>query len=288
MVDSPRLIVNADDFGLDPAVNAAVLSAHQGGILRSASLMVSAPAAAEAVAMAKAHPSLAVGLHLTLVDGEPVLPQEQVSALVDASGRFAADLWQRGFHYFFSPRAHRQLRAEIEAQFALFADSGLCLDHANAHKHLHAHPTVLRLMLAVGRRFGLRAVRVPREPLTMARQLAPVGARAALGARLLFPWVNRMQRFIRAQGFGCNDFLLGLLSTGQMDGERLHRALQILPAGSLTELYFHPAQEHSPRLRALMPDYRPVAEWQGLLTLAPDALGRHGIRWGSYGDFFPG
>ena len=60
---SRRLIVNADDFGLSPSVNEAVVRAHRDGILTSASLMVNAPGFAEAVELARANPRLGVGLH---------------------------------------------------------------------------------------------------------------------------------------------------------------------------------------------------------------------------------
>ncbi len=289
MAGERRIIFNADDFGLDPAVNAAVVSAHRRGILNSASLMVSATAAAEAITLARKLPELGVGLHLTLVDGFPMLPAAQVPDLVDGHGRFAADLWKRGFRYFFLPRVRRQLAAEISAQYAAFADSGLSLDHVNAHKHLHAHPTVLRLLIEIGKRFSLRAVRVPREPLGLARQLAPVSAGTALGARLLSTWAGGMRRVIRAHGLLCNDLLLGLQSTGQMDVRRVRRALAIAPAGQLTELYFHPAEEQTAALRELMPDYRPVGEWQALCDSAlVEELCAQGIRTGSYRDFARG
>ena len=289
MSGARRVIFNADDFGLDPAVNAAVASAHRQGVLNSASLMVSAAAAAEAISVARSLPDLGVGLHLTLVDGYPVLPAAQVPDLLEEDGRFAADLWRRGFRYFFLPRVRRQLAAEITAQYAAFADSGLRLDHVNAHKHLHAHPTVLNLLIDVGKRFALRAVRIPREPLGMARQLAPVTGSAALGARLLLPWVGRMRRVIHSHGLFCNDLLLGLQSTGQMDAERVRRALAITPVGQVTELYFHPAQAQTEQLRQLMPDYRPMAEWRGLCDPELVAcLRAQDIHTGKYDDFARG
>ena len=69
-----QLIITADDFGAAKEVNEAVEQAHRGGILTAASLMVSAPAAADAVVRAKTMPNLRVGLHLTLVDDRPTLP----------------------------------------------------------------------------------------------------------------------------------------------------------------------------------------------------------------------
>ena len=45
-----RLIVTADDYGLHEAVNEAVERGYREGVLRAASLMVAAPAAADAAA----------------------------------------------------------------------------------------------------------------------------------------------------------------------------------------------------------------------------------------------
>jgi len=281
-----RIVFNADDFGLDVAVNEAVESAFRDGLLTSTSLMVSAPAAADAVARARRLPGLGVGLHLTLVDGVPTLPAKAVPDLVDAQGRFAADLWRRGFRYFFLPRVRRQLAAEIRAQFEAFAATGLPLDHANAHKHLHVHPTVLRLLLDIGKDYGLGWVRLPWEPLPLKRCMEKLSWQDSLGALLLSPWVRRMRRQIHAAGMACNEVLVGLQATGRMDSMALSRALQCLPDGVLAEVYFHPASRQTPLLQQLMPHYRPVAEWQSLLNpdLASYLDEAHFVR-GSFRDF---
>src|SRR5215207_1757883 len=95
-----RLIVCADDFGRDVAVNEAVEIAHRDGVLSTASLMVAAPAAADAVERARRLPGLGVGLHLVLVDGVPVLP---LGGLVRRDGRFDDNQLRAGLRYFFAP-----------------------------------------------------------------------------------------------------------------------------------------------------------------------------------------
>ncbi|HVW75142.1 MAG TPA: ChbG/HpnK family deacetylase, partial [Rhizomicrobium sp.] len=113
-----QLIVTSDDFGAAVEVNEAVERAHRDGILSAASLMVTGPAAEDAVARAKAMPKLRVGLHLVLVEGKPMLSAGQVPDLVDATGHFRIDMARAGAAMFFLPHVKRQLRAEIEAQFA--------------------------------------------------------------------------------------------------------------------------------------------------------------------------
>lgn len=228
-----RLIVTADDFGLSEAVNEAVESAHKDGILTTASLMVAEPAARDAVERARRLPKLAVGLHLVVVDGQPVLPPAEIPALVGKDGRFRNCLACGGFAYFFIPSARRQLAAEIRAQFQSFRDTGLALDHVNAHHHLHLHPTVLSLSISIGKEFGLRAVRLPREPLVMQGRLN-------WSRLLLTPWLALMRWRIQRAGLWCNETIFGLGEVGCMDAGRMLDIIRRLPEG-VTEVFCHPA-----------------------------------------------
>src|SRR5208337_4786790 len=97
--------------------------------------MVTGSAAADAIARARHMPSLRVGLHLVLVEGRPVLPASALNRLVDGHGLFRSDMAALGALIAVSRQARRQLAAEIAAQFAAFRDTGLTLDHCNAHKH---------------------------------------------------------------------------------------------------------------------------------------------------------
>jgi chitin disaccharide deacetylase len=227
--------------------------------------MVGAPACADAVARARRLPRLGVGLHLNLVEGRPVLPPEQVPDLVDRSGDFDPNMLRAGCRFFFGRRARRQLAAEIRAQFATFRATGLALDHVNAHRHMHIHPTVARLIVLIGREFGLNAMRVPAEPQRVLRRAA-----AAEGGRvfppLYAPWIALLRRRLRRAGLVLNDHMLGLAWTGAMTEERVLRLVAALPPGT-SELYCHPAVAQTERLRRTMPRYRPVDELAALLSV---------------------
>ncbi len=277
-----RVIFSADDFGLTESVNEAVELAHRAGALTSASLMVAGPAAADAVRRARALPGLRVGLHLVVVEGPAVLPPAEIPDLVDAAGQFPSDQLRLGIGYFFRPRIRRQLAAEIRAQFAAFAATGLRLDHANAHKHMHLHPTVGRLLIEIGRDFGLPAIRIPAEPPAV---LAACGTRVRLGDRALYRWTWLLRRQARAAGLATNDHCFGVAWSGHMTTERVRRLLTVLPDG-VSEIYFHPATGRGeagrdvtghdeagrdPTLCRLMPDYEHEAELAALLACRSDA-----------------
>ena len=259
-----RAIISADDFGLSEAVNEAVERAHREGILSTASLMVAGPAAADAVRRARRLPELRVGLHLVLVEGPASLPPRELPLLVDEAGQFPPGQALLGLRYFARPGTRHQLRAEIGAQFRSFAGTGLRLDHATAHKHMHLHPTVGRLLLEEGRPHALPAVRVPCEPSTV---LTRLGDAPGVGARLLAQWTRLLRGQCRRAGIRTNDWCFGIQWSGGMRADRVSRLASALPAG-LSEIYFHPASHRDAAFARLMPGYAPEAELGALLDPA--------------------
>ncbi|WP_174293289.1 hopanoid biosynthesis-associated protein HpnK [Sphingomonas bacterium] len=263
-----RLIVTADDFGASVAVNEAVEAAHRGGILTAASLMVAGNAAADAVARARAMPSLGVGLHLVLIEGRPALPPERIPVLVGGDGLFRRDMVRLAIRIFADPAARRQLAAEVEAQFAAFAATGLRLDHVNAHKHFHLHPTIAATVLRVGLHYGMTAMRAPLE-------------RGNRGIEVW--WATRLQHRMRRQGLLVPDQVVGLAWTGAFTPERMRAALADLPPG-LTEIYTHPATADA--YPGSAPGYRYRQELAALVDgLAKDIILRESIPHGDFGTF---
>lgn len=273
-----RLIVTADDFGASIEVNDAVEQAHRQGILTCASLMVAGEAAADAVARARAMPTLGVGLHLVLVDGRPMLPPEAVPGLVDHDGRFRDDMVRAGVHFFFRPAVRRQLEAEIAAQFAAFTATGLPLDHVNAHKHFHLHPTIAGTILRIGKRFGMRAARAPIEPRRMLRQVDGTDT----APRIETVWARLVRARLRRAGMLVPDQVFGLAWSGAMTADRVRGILERLPDG-LTEIYTHPAT-------GAYPGSAPGYDYRGELAaltdpLAKTILTRERVALGHFADF---
>ena len=277
-----QLIVTADDFGLHEAVNEAVERASRAGILTAASLMVSAPAAADAVRRARRLPGLRVGLHLVLADGWASLPPQQIPGIADATGHIGEEMFLRGVRYFSTASVRRQLEAEIRAQFLAFARTGLPLDHINAHKHFHLHPTILGILIRVARECGARAMRVPDEPLWFAARGGQWNA--AIGNVLLRPWLLLMKHRLRIAGIFHNDRVFGIAKSGSMDEEQLLAILARLPRG-VTEIYLHPAVVSGSAVAATMPAYRHADEFAALQSpRVREAIAALNVRRGGYSD----
>jgi chitin disaccharide deacetylase len=223
--------------------------------------MVGAPAAAGAVAMARRLPRLAVGLHLALTDATPVLPACAVPDLVNPNGRFRADMARTGAAMFFLPHVQRQMRAEVRAQFVAFRATGLALDHVNAHKHFHLHPSILSAILAMAAEFGSPPVRAPVEPREILARID--GGAPGLGAAALAPLIRLQRSRLKRAGVATPDQVFGLAWSGAMTRSRLQGLIAHLPEG-VTEIYTHPAT--SPGFAGSAPGYRYEEELAALTS----------------------
>jgi chitin disaccharide deacetylase len=237
--------VTADDFGFSHGVNQAILRAHREGIVTSTSLMVTGDAAAEAVAIARANPDLAVGLHLVVVSGRAALAPEQIPALVDAQGLFRGGPVGIGLRYQFSRAARAQLRLEIREQLVRFRETGLPLAHVDGHLHLHLHPVVLSSLIELAEEFGIPAIRVPHEELGWNLSFDSRSAARKIVWSMIFGRLRRhAESKLSPAGIGFPDRVYGLLQTGRISEAYLLDLLPRLARSAASpeevELYAHP------------------------------------------------
>jgi chitin disaccharide deacetylase len=240
---SSQVVLNADDFGRSASINAAVLQAHEYGVLTSASLMVAGDAVDEAVAIARSHPDLAVGLHVVVVAGRAVSPPERIPHLVTPDGHFSSDAVGAGLRYAFDRATRRELAAEIRAQFERFGATGLPMAHVDGHVHMHIHPAVLGLILPLAVEFGARRIRLPRDDLGLSlavdkKRLSFKVLNAAV-FDLMCLWSLRR---IRKTPLAVTGRCYGLMQTGNMHERYVVEVLRRLSVPR-AELYFHPAVE---------------------------------------------
>jgi PEP-CTERM/exosortase A-associated glycosyltransferase len=132
------LIVNGDEFGRSSGINQGILEAHTRGVLTSASAMVRRPAAEAAAALARAHPTLSVGLHVdlcewTVRDGAWVVV-ERVVPLDD------------------HPAVEREVRRQVEAFRTLY---GRDPSHLDSHQNVHRSGPVLRVLATMARELSV-------------------------------------------------------------------------------------------------------------------------------------
>jgi hopanoid biosynthesis associated protein HpnK len=236
-----RLIVNADDFGRSSSINRAVIQAHQRGILTTASLMVNGAAVDEAVALAREHPCLGIGLHLALSNGTSALPHSEIPDLVDEQQNFLNDPTRAGLRYFANKNCHAQLEREISAQFDRFRATALTLDHVNGHLHFHLHPTVFKILRTRAQQWGIRQMRLTRDPFFLNASLARGRWLYRTTHALIFKTLSAIAKshFNRLK-IRSTDHVFGLLQNDLVDEPYVRALLPRLPEGD-SELYSHPS-----------------------------------------------
>jgi len=235
-----RIIVNADDFGLTAGVNRAIIELHQAGVLTSTTLMARAAAAEEAIDLARSTPSLGVGCHVVLVDGEPLRRAQKLPALVDPeTGRFMPTLGKFLKRLLAGRIPSSEIEAEASAQIGLLRSRGIALTHIDTHKHVHMFPGVLRPVLRAARAAGICAVRNPFEPAWSLRATPNAPWVRRTEVRLLRLLEPTFRHIVEEEGFTTTDGAIGVLATGTLGAATLTSLLTNLPAGTW-ELVTHP------------------------------------------------
>jgi predicted glycoside hydrolase/deacetylase ChbG (UPF0249 family) len=243
-----RLIVNADDFGLHHAINAAIVRGHRSGIITSASLMSYpevSPAFADALALARDLPNLGLGLHFTLV-GAPGLPQSYASfARALATGNFPVS------------RIETLLRRQLDALLT----RGVVIDHLDSHQHLHVLPSVMRVICRVLPDYGISAIRIPddRGPYhgaTLNRTVA---------ANVLGVFARRAARQAQQAGLWYPDHFRGMAVSGHLTSGVMCGLMKTIPEG-VTEILCHPGADNSELSNAFDWGY----DWVGELDAVTD------------------
>jgi len=245
-----RLIINADDFGLTGGVNRAVAELHGAGIVTSTTLMARAGACDEAIRISRGLPALGVGCHVVLVDGEPVLPWQEIPSLVDrGTGRFHATLSAFLVRLLSGRINAAEIQAEAAAQTRLLQLQGIPLTHIDTHKHTHLFAEVLRPVLRAAWAAGIVAVRNPFEPAWSRRATPNAWWLRRTQVTLLHGLEPAFRRIVAEEGFVTTDGALGVLATGTLDTATLHALLAKLPEGTW-EMVTHPGYDDGDLARA--------------------------------------
>lgn len=233
-----RIIVNADDFGLSPVVNAGIERAHRQGILTSATLLTNAPFFDAATALAGDNPRLGVGLHLNLVRGFPLSPAAEIPRLVGADGRFRPFRVRR-----LTPDFLVQAEREYRRQFEKILSAGIVPTHIDFEKHHAWQGRLYGLACRLAREYGVGGARNLREPVTWSlRHMGWPGFSHAVEATLLRcgATLGGAERW----GLAGPDRLLGQTHIGGMTETVWMRLLANLPPGT-SEVMTHPGEAES-------------------------------------------
>lgn len=240
-----NLIVVADDFGIGPETDRAILELGAEGLIASTVLIVNSPYAEAAVeSWTRAGRPLELGWHPALTIDAPILPPNRVPTLVDGAGRF----WPLG-RFLRTALLGRlnaaEVRAELDAQYERFCELvGIPPALVNSHQHVSLfRPVTAALHDVLAARRERPYVRRVREPWRMLARIPGARIKRALLGEL----GRRQARQLARDGFPGCDWLAGITDPPFVEDPAFHsRWLDAIP-GRVVELACHPGY-HDPTL----------------------------------------
>ena len=234
-----KLIVNADDFGLHEEINKGIIKGYQEGFITSTSLMCSAPAFENAVALAKENPGLGIGIHLTLVGSVPsVLPKEKISSLVNDKGLFPENYVAFAKMFYTGQVKMVQLELELRAQIEKALATGLNITHVDSHQHTHVLPGMTGLVVKLCNEYKIKNIRIPQEGYFFSGGFAGGLGRKIGRAGLSFcAYLAAMQA--KSAGLAYPESFFGMLAGGNLNETLVGNIITALPDG-VSEIMTHP------------------------------------------------
>jgi predicted glycoside hydrolase/deacetylase ChbG (UPF0249 family) len=259
-----RLVLHADDFGMNEAVNNGILDAFSRGLLTSTSLLANAPAAEQGLghwpALVDAHQNKALpsnevrqrladpsqpfdlGVHLNLTQGRPLIGARYPEELLDPAGRFPGI--GPVFRKLYRPAEPLRpaIRAELTAQIEFLYDHGVRPTHLNGHQYVETIPAVAELIPGLLEEYAIPRVRCACEPhvarLVLFDGMAPL---AYALAHVKGHFARQLRRRLNREELHPAAYF-GASHAGRIDSRRMQRYLAAAPALGLTEVGLHPAR----------------------------------------------
>ncbi len=152
-----RLIINADDLGSVPQVNAVIFDFMARRLVTSATILANGPALEECLGQIPAYPSCSFGIHLNITEFRPLTAHPALKALLDSRGHLSLENYRRAC---LGPALREAIFQEWSAQVRRLGAEGLKISHLDSHQGVHTDPRLLVVLKRLQRAFGIRKVRI--------------------------------------------------------------------------------------------------------------------------------
>ena len=250
-----KLVINADDFGIDVTVNKAVESAYRNGVLTSTTIIPCGKSYENAIDIAEQNPQLGVGIHLTLVAERPVSSCQKIPSLIEGDCRFYSSYSEFLKGFILGKIKIKDIETEARAQIEKVLDSNLLPSHIDSHQHLHIFPGIAGLICRLAKDYGIDAVRLPRESMRFVDSEISFARHIARNGLTVITKITTPS--LGGRNLRHTDNFFGMLYGGALNSQRLKRIISCLPNGT-SEIMIHPALENE----AMQGIYQWNYDWQ--------------------------
>jgi len=188
LVVEKRLIINADDFGMNDEVNVGTKEGVREGIITSVSVMTNMPYFDDAIKFLKRNKKISVGLHFNITEGGSVLPPKEVSSLIREDDKFF--YWpQLITRSLLNNLDLKQVEKELKAQYDKLASAGLEITHIDSHHHIHLYPPIFKIVSSFADKHKINSLRgnyFNSWNITLGVRKKPIPTQFVVNALLMF------------------------------------------------------------------------------------------------------
>ncbi len=254
-----RIIITADDLGIDSSINKGIIESYKNGVLTSTALLMNVPETHEGITLAKENPGLEVGIHLSIVEGISLRGME--STITDPLTYFDNKIcmirdWKAFLKKYISSKINfHELEEELELQIQSFLRHYNSIPFVNGTQHMHLMPKVWKIILKLAKKYDVKAVRLP--GLTMPSKL---WLNKRLPFLIPFQLLGELgKRNCRKSGIKYPKDVVGMQYSGKINEIRLLFLLKNIQTETL-EIVMHPGYE-SLKLRDNLPWAYSTFDW---------------------------
>jgi len=232
-----KLIINADDFGLDEGVNRGIAVSFTRGILSSTTILANGSAFEDAVEQVRKNPVIRTGIHFNILRGFPIADKTVVAGLLDKDGSFLKDIRKLLLRLSLGRIKEDQLERELSAQIEKVLSAGLKITHLDSEKHLHLFPAVFKVVVRVSAKYGINKIRLINESLITPG--FPLFRPQYYKMKILNRLSRKNKTLLDREKMLYPEYFFGVLSSGSMTKEFFKNIISNLKDG-ITEIMCHP------------------------------------------------
>lgn len=156
-----KIIINADDFGINEVVTAEIERMVEAGAISSTTVMANGTCLDEVKRFTSLHPEVSFGVHLCLSEFGSITKSDGLhrAGLTDENGNFLHKAIFK-FNNLDNAEIRKAIKDELNAQIDIVSSLGFPISHADSHHHVHTINSLREVFAEVLKDRGIEKIRL--------------------------------------------------------------------------------------------------------------------------------
>jgi predicted glycoside hydrolase/deacetylase ChbG (UPF0249 family) len=157
-----RVIINADDFGINNRVNLIIKDLLEREIITSSTIMANSPHFRQAAEIASQFPMRSFGVHLNITDFKPLTSNTGLKPILDRNGYFNKKIFSTSLNSYLKSAIFYEWCAQIKK----INSQRIKISHIDSHQHVHTIPHLFGVLKRTQVECGIKKIRITKNIYT--------------------------------------------------------------------------------------------------------------------------